>query len=305
MPEWAQGFWQCKLRYKTQDELLSVAREYKKRGLPLSIIVTDFFHWTLQGDWKFDPACWPDPDAMVRELDQMGFKLMVSIWPTVNENSENFQAMKENGLLVRTVKAVWPRVPSLITNPPAPSSPISTTPPTPLPKNSSGAKCGITITKKASKSGGWTPVNRNSPKENEPGSLLYHLGSGQEVGNLYPHSNQRTFFEGMQAEKETEYVMLCRSAWAGSQRFGAAVWSGDILSTFEALQAQVPCRSQHRLERNPLVDHRYRRFLQRQYQYALFQGTHRPLVPVRRFLPHLPSPRLPRTAHPGLASPHF
>ena len=101
MPEWAEGFWQCKLRYKTQDELLSVAREYKKRGLPLSIIVTDFFHWTLQGDWKFDPACWPDPDAMVRELNEMGVKLMVSIWPTVNENSENFQTMKENGLLVR------------------------------------------------------------------------------------------------------------------------------------------------------------------------------------------------------------
>jgi len=55
---------------------LSVAREYKSGALPLSIIVTDFFHWTLQGDWKFDPACWPDPDAMVRELDQMGVKLM-------------------------------------------------------------------------------------------------------------------------------------------------------------------------------------------------------------------------------------
>ena len=60
-PEWAAGFWQCKLRYRTQDELLSVAREYKQRGLPLSVIVIDFFHWTLQGDWRFDPKLWPDP----------------------------------------------------------------------------------------------------------------------------------------------------------------------------------------------------------------------------------------------------
>lgn len=54
-PEWVAGFWQSKLRYRTQEELLSVAREYRRRGLPLSIIVIDFFHWTLQGDWRFDP----------------------------------------------------------------------------------------------------------------------------------------------------------------------------------------------------------------------------------------------------------
>ena len=55
------GFWQCKLRYKTQDELLGVAREYKRRGLPLSVIVVDYFHWTRQGEWRFDPQEWPDP----------------------------------------------------------------------------------------------------------------------------------------------------------------------------------------------------------------------------------------------------
>ena len=56
MPEYGMGFWQCKLRYQTQDELLKVAREYKRRGLPIDVIVVDFFHWPLQGDWKFDPA---------------------------------------------------------------------------------------------------------------------------------------------------------------------------------------------------------------------------------------------------------
>jgi len=74
-PAWASGFWQCKLRYETQEELLSVAREYKRRGLPLSVIVADFFHWTRMGDWKFDPACWPDPAAMVKELAALVVKL--------------------------------------------------------------------------------------------------------------------------------------------------------------------------------------------------------------------------------------
>ena len=99
-PAWASGFWQSKLRYETQEELLGVAREHKKRGLPLSVIVADFFHWTHMGDWKFDPACWPDPEAMVRELEAMGVKLMVSNWPTVSPLSENYQVMSEHGLLV-------------------------------------------------------------------------------------------------------------------------------------------------------------------------------------------------------------
>jgi alpha-D-xyloside xylohydrolase len=61
MPEYGLGFWQCKLRYQTQEELLSVAREYTARKLPIDLIVIDFFHWPKQGDWKFDAEFWPDP----------------------------------------------------------------------------------------------------------------------------------------------------------------------------------------------------------------------------------------------------
>ena len=72
LPEWASGFWQCKLRYLDQEELLGVAREYRRRELPLSVIVTDFFHWTAMGDYRFDPEEYPDPAAMMRELDELG-----------------------------------------------------------------------------------------------------------------------------------------------------------------------------------------------------------------------------------------
>jgi alpha-D-xyloside xylohydrolase len=61
MPEYGLGFWQCKLRYQTQEELLEVAREYKRRNLPIDLIVIDFFHWPKQGEWKFDETYWPDP----------------------------------------------------------------------------------------------------------------------------------------------------------------------------------------------------------------------------------------------------
>ena len=106
MPEYGMGFWQCKLRYLTQEELLKVAREYKRRGLPIDVIVVDYFHWPLQGDWKFDLTYWPDPDAMIKELEEMGIALMVSIWPTVDQKSENYKPMWDRGLLVHTERGV-------------------------------------------------------------------------------------------------------------------------------------------------------------------------------------------------------
>jgi alpha-D-xyloside xylohydrolase len=60
MPGYGLGLWQSKLRYQTQDELLAIAREYKRRGLPIDVIVADFFHWPMQGEYKFDPDYWPD-----------------------------------------------------------------------------------------------------------------------------------------------------------------------------------------------------------------------------------------------------
>lgn len=238
MPEWAAGFWQCKLRYETQDELMDVAREYKRRGLPLSVIVSDFFNWSHMGDWRFDPTCWPDPPAMTRELEQMGVKLMVSIWPTVSPISENYLEMKERGLLIsneRGVDAQHVFIDHGITGPAYFSYYDATHP---------EARQYI-----------WDKVRRSyyaqgvkmywldndEPDTNpwNPDNLRFHLGNGVEVANIYPMMNQKAFFDGMRSAGETEIVTLSRSGWAGSQRFSSVIWSGDIASTFEALQAQV------------------------------------------------------------------
>lgn len=102
MPENVLGLWQCKLRYRTQEEVLTVARKYKELGILLDVIVIDFFHWTRQGDWCFDSDYWPDPKAMVDELHSMGVRVMVSVWPSVDRKSQNFEEMFEKGLLIRT-----------------------------------------------------------------------------------------------------------------------------------------------------------------------------------------------------------
>lgn len=106
MPDYALGLWQSKLRYRTQDELLAVARDYHARGIPLAVIVADFFHWPVQGDWRFDEREWPDPAAMTAELKAMGTELLVSIWPTVDHRSENYREMVEKGYLVRSIRGL-------------------------------------------------------------------------------------------------------------------------------------------------------------------------------------------------------
>ena len=239
LPGWASGFWQCKLRYKTQDELLSVAREYKRRGLPISVIVIDYFHWTQQGDWKFDPDEWPDPAAMVTELEQLGIKLMVSVWPTVNPASENYAEMSELGYLVANEHglglqlASWDRGSTVR----VPMSFYDAT--NPRARDYVWSKVRDNYLKFGIKTW-WLDACEPELVPEQPENLRYYIGPGLEVGNAYPMLHARGFYEGMQAEGEQEIVLLCRSAWAGSQRYGALVWSGDIDSTFEDLRRQIP-----------------------------------------------------------------
>jgi alpha-D-xyloside xylohydrolase len=231
MPDYAMGFWQCKLRYQTQEELLEVARGYRKRGLPISVIVVDFFHWPLQGEWKFDPVYWPDPDAMIAELKQMGIELMVSIWPTVDRRSENWNEMLEKGLLVRTERGFR------------------------IGMDFQGNTIHYDATNPEARAYVWEKAKKNYYgkgikifwlDEAEPeysvydfDNYRYHLGPDVEIGNIYPLMYAKTFFDGMKGEGQNNIINLLRCAWAGSQRYGALVWSGDIHSTFESFRNQL------------------------------------------------------------------
>ncbi len=238
MPEWASGFWQCKLRYETQDELLGVAREYMRRGLPISVIVVDYFHWTMMGDWQFDPECWPDPAGMVRELREMGIEVMVSVWPTVNPNSANYGAMLDRGLLALTERGIPVTMNFVDTRPEGRMALSYYDPMNPEARAFIWEQCkahyhdlGVRIF--------WLDACEPEIMPMDHDHMRYHLGNGLEVGNLYPMLHEQAFYDGMTAAGQRHVLNLCRSAWAGSQRYGAAVWSGDIASTFEALQAQV------------------------------------------------------------------
>lgn len=230
MPDWAMGFWQCKLRYQTQEELLEVAREYKRRGLPISVIVVDFFHWPLEGEWRFDPQYWPDPDAMIRELKEMGIELMVSIWPTVDHKCANYAQMRERGLLINVERGF------------------------PVALHCVDDTIHYDATNPEAREFVWNEVKKNYYDkgvrvfwldEAEPeysyydfDNYRYHLGPNVQIGNIYPKCYAQTFYEGMEKEGQKNILNLLRCAWAGSQKYGALVWSGDIHSSFESFRNQ-------------------------------------------------------------------
>lgn len=231
MPEYAMGFWQSKLRYRTQDELMAVARKYRELNVPLSVIVCDFFHWPHQGDFRFDYDYWQDPEAMIKELKKMGTELMVSVWPTVEFGSENYPEMLARGMLIRN-----DRGPSNHTEFVHPTVYYDAT-------NPETRKFVWDIVKKNYYDKG---IRLFWLDEAEPEYLLYDFdnhryyeGNCAEVGNIYPVEYARGFYEGLQSVGEKEIISLVRCAWAGSAKYGALVWSGDIMPTFEALRCQV------------------------------------------------------------------
>ncbi|MBZ4665135.1 glycoside hydrolase family 31 protein [Mahella sp.] len=230
MPDFAMGFWQSKLRYQTQDELLNVAREYKRRGLPISVIVVDFFHWTNHGDWKFDPEYWPDPEGMIRELRSMGIELMVSIWPTVAKNSENYDEMLKNDYLVKNDMGITTHMEFM------------------------GNTVFFDATNPGAREFIWSKVKQNyydkgirvfwlDEAEPEYGVYdfplyRYYIGPVLQNSNIYPRYYAKAFYDGMTTAGQDKVINLVRCAWAGSQKYGALVWSGDVDSSFRGLREQ-------------------------------------------------------------------
>jgi alpha-D-xyloside xylohydrolase len=176
---------------------------------------------------------------MVDELKELGVELMVSVWPSVNPDSENYGEMDRRGLLVGNVRSL----------------------PLNMPFWDKGSNSQVFVryydsTNPEARSYVWEKVRQGYGRygirafwldacepemlPEDPESDLFHIGPGAEVHNVYPREHARGFAEGLWASGEKEIVTLCRSAWAGSQRYGAAVWSGDIDSTFDALAKQVP-----------------------------------------------------------------
>ena len=243
MPKWAMGLWQCRERYRTQEELLSVVKEFRKRKIPLDNIVQDWFYWEEDkwGSHEFDSTRFPDPDGMVKELhDDLNAHIMISVWPKFYVGTKHYEEFKSKGwLYMHNVKKqqrdwVGPGYVSTFYDP-----------------FSEGARelYWKQINKKLFSKGfdaWWLDSTEPDLESNVSDSerLLRvnpnAMGTSARYENAYSLMNSKGVYKGQRETSPNQRVfILTRSAYAGQQRYAAATWSGDVTTRWDDLELQI------------------------------------------------------------------
>ncbi len=230
LPKSAYGFIQCKQRYRTQAEVMAVAKGYRDRHLPLDTIVVDWFYYTKMGQMDFDPALWPDPVAMNKELHKMGIHTMVSVWPRYVPGSRFYDLIKKNGWF---------------------ESLSDGTPTNGLPYDRAGSD--IDTTNPDAAKWYWDAIRDNilskgfdsiwadeTEPDLPPQGSYFHIGPGTEFYNTYPLFHTAAIYDGYRRDTTTRGLILSRDAYLGIQRNGVIVWSSDIFPTWDTFKRQLP-----------------------------------------------------------------
>jgi alpha-D-xyloside xylohydrolase len=234
LPRWAFGYAQSKERYKSQDELINVVKEYRKRQIPIDMIILDWMSWTgnLWGQKSFDPERFPDPAEMMRTLHSMDAKLMVSIWPIMNNDGPNHREMKEHNTLLgnqATYDAFSEKARQLYWKQ-AYEGLFS--------HGIDAWWCDCTEPFEADWKGEVKPEPEQRLAINTGRSKKY---LDPEYINAYSLMHSKGIYEGQrEVTLEKRVVNLTRSAYSGQQRYSAITWSGDTCAKWETLRKQVP-----------------------------------------------------------------
>jgi alpha-D-xyloside xylohydrolase len=233
LPRWAFGYIQSKERYVTQDELISVVKEYRERGLPLDCIVQDWKSWPqdLWGQKTLDSERFPDPMGMMAELHQMHSRLMISIWPNMNPGSDNWREMRGRGYLLGnggTYDAFQDKARELYWKQ----------------ANEGLFAYGIdawwsdcTEPFQADWTGAFKPEPEERLRINTEEAKRY---LDPEFINAYSLLHSQGIYEGQRkVGTDKRIVNLTRSAYAGQQRYGTITWAGDVSATWDTLRRQI------------------------------------------------------------------
>lgn len=244
--KWAWGYWQSRERYKTQEEILGVVSEYRKRGIPFDGIIQDWQFWaplnqeTGEHGWgshEFDAARYPDPAAMIKGVHDMNAHIMVVSWPKFDVTAKgvsipNLRELEAvNGVYDHVIPFVFPIGQGKWYDPFNDKArevywSLLSRKLFPL-----GVDAWWLDASEAEFSGKWGEL-RDFKTGKGPGALVY---------NAYPLEHTRAVYEGQRAENPDKRVMiLTRSAYAGQQRYGSVTWSGDIHAKWEVFRNQIP-----------------------------------------------------------------
>jgi alpha-D-xyloside xylohydrolase len=234
MPKWELGFWQCKERYASQDELLGVAKKMRELKVPVDGIIQDWQYWppgtNTWGSHLFDPARYPDPAGMFKELHDTHYHALISVWAKFDLGSENSKELNAvGGMFPQVTSYAFPPGHGQWYDPFAVAG-----------RQTYWKQMRDQIFSKGAD--GWW-LDAPEPEIGGMGFRNYKtpVGPGYEVYNAYPLMHSMGIYQGQRAVTDQKrVVILTRSAYAGQQRNSAITWSGDIQGTWEVLKNQIP-----------------------------------------------------------------
>ncbi len=219
MPAWAYGYIHCRERFHSSQEILDTAAEFRRRQLPLDVIVQDWQYWGKYG-WnamKWDEQHYPDPAGMIDRLHGMNVRLMVSVWSRIDAESEVGKQFTEKGYYIPGTQWVD------FFNPAAASL---------YWKNFSERMLALGI------DAWWQDADE--PENDDLAGRNTFAGPGEKVRDIYPLFVNRTVYEGQRRDAPNKRVLiLSRSAFLGQQRYASTTWSGDVGNSWESLKRQI------------------------------------------------------------------
>lgn len=242
-PKWAMGFWQSRERYKTQDEILNTVREFREKKIPLDNIVLDWSYWKQDawGSQDFDSTRFPNPDSMITRLHRdYHTHFMISVWPKFYEGIPAYRRFDEKAWLYK--RNIADRQKDWIG-----TGYVSTF----YDAFNKGARKAFwdLLDKKLFSKGvdaWWMDASEPdilsnvSPEKRKEQMTPTALGAAAEYLNAYPLENAKGIYEGQRTANPNQRVfILTRSAFAGSQHYATAVWSGDIAARWSDMKAQI------------------------------------------------------------------
>jgi alpha-D-xyloside xylohydrolase len=219
-PKWAYGFWQCRERYSSQQQILDTVAEFRKRRIPVDLLVQDWQYWGPHGwgAYEWDASHYPDPGKMIQSLHDQNFHFMISVWS--NPQGKAGTDLKSHKYDIPGTD--W------------------------VDQFNPGARAlrwkyldeGFF---KLGTDAWWQDATEPGDDGNSLANRAVFLGSGDEYRNAYPLFANQTVYDGQrQAAPDKRVVILTRSAFPGQQRYATALWSGDIAANWETLRRQIP-----------------------------------------------------------------
>ena len=221
MPAWALGYIHCRERFHSQKEIIETADRFEQEKIPVDVLVQDWQYWGKNG-WNsmvFDSENYPDPKALTDYLHSKNIKMMLSVWSKIDKTSEVGKEMERNNFYIPNTDWID------FFNPDAAAA---------YWKNFSQKLLPLGI------DAWWQDATE--PENDDLENRLVGNGSldGNRVRNVYPLMVNKTVYEGLINDQPNKRPMiLTRSGFLGIQRYGSALWSGDVGNDWETLRRQI------------------------------------------------------------------